>query len=802
MLHEKGRTEMSFARFPRLPGPAMRDSAFHKSVLLRAALVFCLLFPGAVSAGGQNGPNNTRVIVGYFPEWGPSSQYYVKNVITSGSAPMLTIIGYVFANVVNNKCGIADANADYDQRYTAANSVDGTDDPTTGTGVFGSFHQLQELKAKYPNLKLLISLGGAKLSGGFSSAAQPANVAGFVASCIDMFIQGNIAPGVSAPGLFDGIDIDWEWPASTEASNYINMLSMFRSQLDGTRPNLLLTIAGTPGTWASGPQPLSNIHGYLNYINVEAYGYAGPWESTANFVAPLYGPAGSPTAANNVDATIQEYLAAGVPASKLLLGVPFFAHDWTNVPNQKNGLFQTGTPDPAGGTYAHIVQIMPNFHQFREPLTQEPWLFNGNTFWTFDDPTSITLKMNYVKSRGLAGAMIWNLGQDTPSGTLIQSVNQGLINQPLQFMPASPCRLADTRNPNGPFGWPLLSGGAVAREFDIPTSSCNIPATAQAYSLNVTVVPQSGSLGFLTIFPCGQPQPATSTLNSQDGRVKAVAAIVPAGINGGVCAFATNDTHLILDINGYFVPASNPSSLAFYPVAPCRLVDTREPAGPLGGPSLAGGSSRTFPIRSAGTCNLPTSAQAYSLNFTAVAQGNLGFLTAWPGGQAQPLVSTLNAPTGTTTANAAIVPAGTNGDIAVFASNNTDLVIDVNGYFAPPGQGGLSLFTLPPCRVLDTRASGGSFNGTLSFNVAAANCAAPATAPAYVLNATVVPQGSLGFLTLWATGGPQPLVSTLNAVDGAVTSNMAIVPDTNGSVTAFASNPTQLILDVLGYFAP
>src|SRR6185437_14527726 len=103
----------------------------------------------------------------------------------------------------------------------------------------------------------------------------------------------------------------------------------------------------------------------------------------------------------------------------------------------------------------------------------------------------------------------------------------------------------------------------------------------------------------LTSFPCGQPRPFTSTLNSGDGRVKAAAAIVPAGTNGGLCFFATNDTDLVLDINGYFVPNTDTTALAFFPVTPCRLVDTRTTAAPLGGPSLVASAVRTFPILSA-----------------------------------------------------------------------------------------------------------------------------------------------------------------------------------------------------------
>ncbi len=110
---------------------------------------------------------------------------------------------------------------------------------------------------------------------------------------------------------------------------------------------------------------------------------------------------------------------------------------------------------------------------------------------------------------------------------------------------------------------------------------------------------------------------------------------------------------------------------------------------------------------------------------------------------------------------------------------------------------------LVPCRVLDTRQPTGAhpFDGTVNVNVSE-TCGVPTTARAYVFNATVVPPGALGFLTMWPQREPQPVVATLNAVDGAITSNMAIVPTTNGSITAFASAPTHLVLDIFGFFAP
>ena len=164
----------------------------------------------------------------------------------------------------------------------------------------------------------------------------------------------------------------------------------------------------------------------------------------------------------------------------------------------------------------------------------------------------------------------------------------------------------------------------------------------------------------------------------------------------------------------------------------------------------------------------------------------------------------LNALTGAVTANAAIVPAGTGGSIDIFASNATNLVIDINGYFAPIATGGLSLYNVTPCRVVDTRNPAGTppFSGKKDVPVTGGSCGLPVTAQAFVLSATVVPPAALGFLTLWPQGQAQPAVSTLNALDAAVTSNLAIVPTTNGSISAFPSNPTHMIIDVFGYFAP
>jgi hypothetical protein len=190
-----------------------------------------------------------------------------------------------------------------------------------------------------------------------------------------------------------------------------------------------------------------------------------------------------------------------------------------------------------------------------------------------------------------------------------------------------------------------------------------------------------------------------------------------------------------------------------------------------------------------------------------VPHGTLGFLTVWPTGQNRPTVSTLNDVLGRVIANAAIVVAGTSGEVSAYPTDNTDLVIDINGYFAPPGTGGLSLYGVTPCRTFDTRhiGSGQPFTGTLNRPVDVVNsqCSIPSSAQGYVFNATVIPVVSLGYLTLWPDGTNQPVVSTLNATDGSITNNMALVPAGNqGKIDAYANGLTQLLLDISSYFAP
>ena len=398
----------------------------------------------------------------------------------------------------------------------------------------------------------------------------------------------------------------------------------------------------------------------------------------------------------------------------------------------------------------------------------------------------------------------------------------------LEFYSVTPCRIADTRTGAGfagQFGPPTMAGGA-ARTFSILSSPCaaGIPTTASAYSLNFTAVPPAGGPeANLTTWPTGLAtgMPNVSTLNYYSS-VVANAAAVAAGTNGAINTYVVDPTDVLIDISGYFAPPLA-SGLEFYPVTPCRIADTRTGAGftgQFGPPSMAGGATRTFGILSSPcAAGIPATASAYSLNFTAVppAGGPESNLTTWPTGLAagMPNVSTLNYYS-SVVANAAVVPAGTNGAINAYVVDPTDLLIDIDGYFAPPLASGLHFYPLTPCRIADTR-TGAGFTGqfgpptmatgaTRTFTLPASSCGVPATASAYSLNFTVVPPagGPEANLTTWPTGlaTGMPNVSTLNYYSSVV-ANAAIVPaGTNGAINVYVVDPTDVLIDVNGYFAP
>jgi len=385
--------------------------------LVAFALAVAWLGPTLLAAGPR------PLLVGYFPQWGVYSQYFVKNLITSGVAGLLDQMDYSQGVIANNRCAIGDPNADLNLVYTAADSVDGkADDPAAP--LRGNFHQIQELRRRSPKLKVLISLEGKP--DGFAAAARPENRVAFVSSCIDMFVRGHLAAGVEGGRLFDGFDIDWEFPTAADVDNYVALLQEFRRQLDALHAGLKLSVALAPGLGRYQGLDFKATADLVDEINVMNYDYNGPWSHITGILAPLYGISGDPLHENTIDATIQAYEQAGVPPAKMLLGIPFYAYGWSGVADVNHGLFQPGQPIRGEYFYSYILSIEPNFKLYRDANSQTPWLYDGKSFWTFDDPVSIRAKLEYARQHKLGGAMVWELSNDSADAVLLKTVDKEL----------------------------------------------------------------------------------------------------------------------------------------------------------------------------------------------------------------------------------------------------------------------------------------------------------------------------------------------------------------------------------------
>jgi chitinase len=397
-------------------------------------VLLSLLFQGAAHAWPprKNAPAPHPLLVGYFPQWGLyyDQPYYVKELVDNDSVALLDQINYAQGFVSGGKCSVADPNADLNTTYTAANSVSG--EPDNPASPFrGYFHQLKQLKKRYPQLKILISLEGH--AAGFAHDARLENRKAFVASCVDVFLRGNFAPGIHEPGIFDGFDIDWESPEAADAANFHALLEEFRRQMDAARPGLRLSIAVghsphmLPGTDFAAIAPLVDQVGLMNYD------YTGPWSQTTGFLAPLFSNPTDPRHSNSIEKSIASYIAAGVPAEKLLMGLPFYGYSWTAVDHTNNGLFQAGHGVHGDEPYRYIRTLAANSPIYRDPHSQAPWLYDGETFWTYEDAVSVRYKVSYAADEGLGGVMIWELSGDTSEALLLNTAHSALLDP----MPAS-----------------------------------------------------------------------------------------------------------------------------------------------------------------------------------------------------------------------------------------------------------------------------------------------------------------------------------------------------------------------------
>lgn len=348
-----------------------------------------------------------KKVVGYYASWAAYSGFSPDKV----DVTKLTHLNYAFANI-GNDLKITMGSPDVDP---------------------GNFSKLKALKQANPSLKTLISVGGWSWSGRFSDVAlTDASRTAFADSCVNFIIKNG----------FDGVDIDWEYPVSgglstnarrpEDKQNFTSLIQKLREKLDARavidNKSYLLTIAGGSGDWYVNNTELGTLSKYLDYANVMTYDIHGKWDTYNDFNAPLY--------ANNdvtmqekwsVDQSVNAWLKVGVPASKIVLGVPFYGYIYNDVLNVNNGLYQSYS-DVQSISYENIAENYlnaPGFVRYFHNVSMVPWLYNGSTFISYEDTQSMVAKAQYIKLKGLGGAAIWELSQD-PNRVLFNSLYKEL----------------------------------------------------------------------------------------------------------------------------------------------------------------------------------------------------------------------------------------------------------------------------------------------------------------------------------------------------------------------------------------
>jgi chitinase len=410
-----------------------------------SVLVLCLM-ASTMSLRGQNGREG-KIMGGYFEEWSIyGANYNIANLQQNGVAGKLTHLTYAFANVTTTPapaCAIADTWADYQSPYLPSVSGAAYNGP-----MYGNFAAIQQLKELHPSLKVLMSIGGASAANTaafVSAASTPAGRQALAASCIDMFVEGNVAPGISAPGLFDGFNIDWEFPTATDTQNFTALLAEFRKQLNtlskSTGKAYVMSFDGPAGAQNYVNIDLKHSAEQVDFITIDGYNYAGSWDVQTNHASPLLDDRQDPLQGQglDIDATVDAYLKAGVPPRKYTMGLPLYGAGWTGVPDLNHGLYQNSTgpsPVPPGdvlatpglATYATLANAKANGYTWTfdaRRIAVSLYDASSQTFYSYDDPNSAVLKMLYVEAKvpgGLGGAYVWALKDDDANGTMVKTM--------------------------------------------------------------------------------------------------------------------------------------------------------------------------------------------------------------------------------------------------------------------------------------------------------------------------------------------------------------------------------------------
>jgi len=350
------------------------------------------------------------------------------------ASPRPVIAGYVFPDGAMLKPGQIDAGVTTRINYAFAKVEN-------GNVVLGypqdnaNLNLLTTLRRQNPGLQILLSVGGWSWSAHFSDAA-------LTEQSRKAFVDSGV--GLVEHYDLDGLDIDWEYPGQPGAGNahrhedtqnFTLLMKELRGRLNVAEKTLhrrlYLTIAAGASDEYLQKTQMDKVQSYLDAVNLMAYDYYMPGQdhTTGNF-APLYPTPADPQHVS-ADGSVRAYEKAGVPAAKIVLGVPFFGRAWHNVNARNHGLFQSGR----GGADASIpydqiagTMLGHGFERYWSGAASAPYLYNPDqrVFVSYEDPQSLTAKCQYVLENKLAGIMFWDYSDDS-SGALLRAVDRNLL---------------------------------------------------------------------------------------------------------------------------------------------------------------------------------------------------------------------------------------------------------------------------------------------------------------------------------------------------------------------------------------
>ncbi len=308
-------------------------------------------------------------------------------------------------------CGLAMINDDLLQKLDILNYAFGV---VEGTDIVfkhpEDLDKLKSIKLKYPNLKIILSVGGGGGGKLMTAAVETEEKFGRLVESIFSAMQNN---------GFDGIDIDWEYPTTTghpeERQKHTALLKALRERLDGCGTKKYLSVAAPDGNWAFQITELAESHVYLDYINAMTYDMTD-FKFTSHHTAPYSSNGGASFFARSVQNTINVYKKYEVPLEKLIVGAAFYSKKWDNIKGGQNGL---GVPVEVCADYGPTITGLKKdyinkngYVRYWDETAKAPYLYNGSTFITYDDEESISIKCDMIRENKVGGIMMWEIAGD------------------------------------------------------------------------------------------------------------------------------------------------------------------------------------------------------------------------------------------------------------------------------------------------------------------------------------------------------------------------------------------------------